>query len=96
MRSTSSRFREELGFELGHHHCRSEHERAVRLVCDEVTRVLRSSDTTQAHPSSFVELDQQRMGRPEEYARLAVAIVENPMLNGGTIRLDGGQRFAPK
>jgi NAD(P)-dependent dehydrogenase (short-subunit alcohol dehydrogenase family) len=38
----------------------------------------------------------KRMGRPEEYGRLAVAIVENPMLNGGTIRLDGGQRFAPK
>lgn len=38
----------------------------------------------------------KRMGRPEEYARLAVAIVENPMLNGGTIRLDAGQRFAPK
>ena len=38
----------------------------------------------------------QRMGRPEEYARLVVAIVENPMLNGGTIRLDAGQRFAPR
>ena len=38
----------------------------------------------------------RRMGRPDEYARLALAIVENPMLNGGTIRLDGGQRFAPK
>jgi NAD(P)-dependent dehydrogenase (short-subunit alcohol dehydrogenase family) len=38
----------------------------------------------------------KRMGRPEEYGRLAVAIVENPMLNGSTIRLDGGQRFAPK
>jgi NAD(P)-dependent dehydrogenase (short-subunit alcohol dehydrogenase family) len=38
----------------------------------------------------------KRMGRPEEYGRLAVAIVENPMLNGGTIRLDAGQRFAPK
>jgi NAD(P)-dependent dehydrogenase (short-subunit alcohol dehydrogenase family) len=38
----------------------------------------------------------RRMGRPEEYASLAVAIVENQMLNGGTIRLDGGQRFAPK
>jgi NAD(P)-dependent dehydrogenase (short-subunit alcohol dehydrogenase family) len=38
----------------------------------------------------------KRMGRPNEYAKLAVAIVENPMLNGGTIRLDGGQRFAPK
>jgi len=38
----------------------------------------------------------RRMGRPEEYAKLAVAIVENPMLNGSTIRLDAGQRFAPK
>ena len=38
----------------------------------------------------------KRMGRPEEYGRLAVAIVENPMLNGSTIRLDAGQRFAPK
>jgi len=38
----------------------------------------------------------KRMGQPDEYARLVVAIIENPMLNGGTIRLDGGQRFAPK
>jgi NAD(P)-dependent dehydrogenase (short-subunit alcohol dehydrogenase family) len=38
----------------------------------------------------------KRMGRPEEYARLAQAIYETPMLNGSTIRLDGGQRFAPK
>ena len=38
----------------------------------------------------------KRMGRPEEYGKLAVAIVENQMLNGSCIRLDGGQRFAPK
>jgi NAD(P)-dependent dehydrogenase (short-subunit alcohol dehydrogenase family) len=38
----------------------------------------------------------RRMGRPDEYAALAVAIVENQMLNGGAIRLDAGQRFAPK
>lgn len=38
----------------------------------------------------------KRMGRPEEYGRLAVAIVETPMLNGSCIRLDGGQRFAPR
>lgn len=38
----------------------------------------------------------KRMGRPDEYGKLAVAIVENPMLNGGTIRLDAGQRFAPR
>jgi NAD(P)-dependent dehydrogenase (short-subunit alcohol dehydrogenase family) len=38
----------------------------------------------------------KRLGRPEEFARLAVAIVETPMLNGLCIRLDGGTRFAPK
>jgi NAD(P)-dependent dehydrogenase (short-subunit alcohol dehydrogenase family) len=38
----------------------------------------------------------KRMGRPDEYGRLVVAIVETPMLNGSTIRLDAGQRFAPK
>jgi NAD(P)-dependent dehydrogenase (short-subunit alcohol dehydrogenase family) len=37
----------------------------------------------------------KRMGRPDEYGRLVVAIVENPMLNGGCIRLDAGQRFPP-
>jgi NAD(P)-dependent dehydrogenase (short-subunit alcohol dehydrogenase family) len=38
----------------------------------------------------------KRMGRPEEYGKLVVAIAENPMLNGQCIRLDAGQRFAPK
>lgn len=38
----------------------------------------------------------KRMGQPEEYALLARAIFENPMLNGSTFRLDAGQRFAPK
>jgi NAD(P)-dependent dehydrogenase (short-subunit alcohol dehydrogenase family) len=38
----------------------------------------------------------RRMGRPDEYAALALSIVENQMLNGSTIRLDAGQRFAPK
>jgi NAD(P)-dependent dehydrogenase (short-subunit alcohol dehydrogenase family) len=37
-----------------------------------------------------------RLGRPEEYAQLAQAIVENEMLNGETIRLDGAIRMAPK
>lgn len=38
----------------------------------------------------------KRMGRPEEYAHMARSIFENPMLNGSVVRLDGGQRFAPK
>jgi NAD(P)-dependent dehydrogenase (short-subunit alcohol dehydrogenase family) len=37
-----------------------------------------------------------RLGRPAEFARLVRAIVENPMLNGETIRLDGAIRMAPK
>ncbi|MGH6763496.1 MAG: 3-hydroxyacyl-CoA dehydrogenase [Phyllobacterium sp.] len=37
-----------------------------------------------------------RLGKPEEYAALAVHIIENEMLNGETIRLDGAIRMAPK
>lgn len=37
-----------------------------------------------------------RLGRPDEYAQLAKAILENPMLNGEVIRLDGAIRMAPK
>ena len=37
-----------------------------------------------------------RLGRPQEYAMLAKAIVENPMLNGEVIRLDCAIRMAPK
>jgi 3-hydroxyacyl-CoA dehydrogenase / 3-hydroxy-2-methylbutyryl-CoA dehydrogenase len=37
-----------------------------------------------------------RLGRPEEYAALAAHIVENEMLNGETIRLDGAIRMQPR
>lgn len=37
-----------------------------------------------------------RLGKPEEYAALALHIIDNPMLNGETIRLDGAIRMAPK
>ena len=37
-----------------------------------------------------------RLGRPSEFAALARHIVENPMLNGETIRLDGALRMAPR
>ena len=37
-----------------------------------------------------------RLGKPDEYAALAKQIVENEMLNGETIRLDGAIRMAPK
>ena len=38
----------------------------------------------------------KRLGQPPEYAILARAIVENPMLNGEVIRLDGALRMPPK
>jgi NAD(P)-dependent dehydrogenase (short-subunit alcohol dehydrogenase family) len=37
-----------------------------------------------------------RLGRPSEFAALARHIVENPMLNGETIRLDGALRMPPR
>jgi NAD(P)-dependent dehydrogenase (short-subunit alcohol dehydrogenase family) len=37
-----------------------------------------------------------RLGRPEEYAALAQHIIENEMLNGEVIRLDGAIRMAPR
>jgi NAD(P)-dependent dehydrogenase (short-subunit alcohol dehydrogenase family) len=37
-----------------------------------------------------------RLGRPAEYAQLVRAIIDNPMLNGETIRLDGAIRMQPR
>ena len=37
-----------------------------------------------------------RLGKPEEFAELAVHIMENGYINGETIRLDGAVRLAPK
>jgi NAD(P)-dependent dehydrogenase (short-subunit alcohol dehydrogenase family) len=37
-----------------------------------------------------------RLGRPDEYAALVTQVVENTMLNGETIRLDGALRMAPR
>ena len=37
-----------------------------------------------------------RLGKPEEYAHLSKTIIENVMLNGETIRLDGAIRMQPK
>lgn len=38
----------------------------------------------------------KRLGKPEEFAQLALHVVENAMINGETIRLDGAVRLAPK
>jgi hypothetical protein len=37
-----------------------------------------------------------RLGRPDEYASLARHIIENSMLNGEVIRIDGALRMPPK
>ncbi len=52
-------------------------------------------------PAAQESLGQQvphpsRLGRPEDYAQLVIAIVENAMLNGEVIRLDGAIRMAPR
>lgn len=36
-----------------------------------------------------------RLGNPDEYAQLVQAIIENPMINGEVIRLDGALRMPP-
>jgi 3-hydroxyacyl-CoA dehydrogenase/3-hydroxy-2-methylbutyryl-CoA dehydrogenase len=38
----------------------------------------------------------QRLGKPDEFAALVAQILENPMLNGETIRLDGAIRMQPR
>ncbi|MFE3001627.1 SDR family NAD(P)-dependent oxidoreductase [Nocardia sp. NPDC059246] len=43
---------------------------------------------TVPHPS--------RLGNPDEYAKLALHIIDNGMINGETIRLDGAIRMAPR
>jgi NAD(P)-dependent dehydrogenase (short-subunit alcohol dehydrogenase family) len=37
-----------------------------------------------------------RLGKPDEYAMLVMAIIANPMLNGEVIRLDGALRMQPR
>lgn len=37
-----------------------------------------------------------RMGKPQEFATMAIAIMECAMMNGSTLRVDAGQRFAPR
>jgi NAD(P)-dependent dehydrogenase (short-subunit alcohol dehydrogenase family) len=37
-----------------------------------------------------------RLGEPDDFARLAIAMVENVYLNGETVRLDGALRMPPK
>jgi NAD(P)-dependent dehydrogenase (short-subunit alcohol dehydrogenase family) len=51
-------------------------------------RVRESLAATVVHP--------RRLGEPADYGRLAAELLQNPYLNGETIRLDGGIRMAPR
>jgi NAD(P)-dependent dehydrogenase (short-subunit alcohol dehydrogenase family) len=55
----------------------------------------RLSDEVRASLSASVP-NPKRLGRPPEFALLAAQIIENPYLNGETIRLDGAIRMAPR
>jgi NAD(P)-dependent dehydrogenase (short-subunit alcohol dehydrogenase family) len=57
----------------------------LATVADEVRQALEASVP---FPS--------RLGRPEEYAKLVAAIIDNDMLNGEAIRLDGALRMQPR
>lgn len=56
------------------------------------------SSLPQAARDSLAEVvpHPHRLGQPHEFAALVRHIVENPMLNGGTIRLDGALRMGPR
>jgi NAD(P)-dependent dehydrogenase (short-subunit alcohol dehydrogenase family) len=54
-----------------------------------------ASDKLEAHWGPQIP-HPKRMGKPDEYARLAVSIAENDYLNGEVIRLDGAFRFPPR
>lgn len=55
----------------------------------------RIDDAARAKLASSVPFP-SRLGRPEEFARVVQAILETPMLNGETLRLDGALRMPPR
>jgi NAD(P)-dependent dehydrogenase (short-subunit alcohol dehydrogenase family) len=58
------------------------------LMANLTDEQVKSLEEQVPHPS--------RLGQPQEYAALVAHIVENPMLNGETIRLDGAIRMGPR
>ena len=47
-------------------------------------------------PGDLAQIAAQRLARPDEYAQLALAIVDHDYLNGEVIRMDGSLRMAPR
>lgn len=61
----------------------------------ETPLLARLSDAVRASLAATVP-HPSRLGQPDEFARLALSIIDNGMLNGETIRLDGAIRMAPR
>ena len=76
----------ELADPGGHHRARAVRHPAARRACPTIVREALGKQVP--HPS--------RLGSPAEYAALAAHLLENPMLNGETIRLDGAIRMASR
>jgi NAD(P)-dependent dehydrogenase (short-subunit alcohol dehydrogenase family) len=74
----------------------------IGVRCLAIAPSLFSTGLTAGIPDEFADVltkdaaFPKRMGRPEEYAKLALSIVDNAMLNGQCLRLDAGMRFGPK
>ena len=62
---------------------------------DDVPVVARLSEEVRSSLAATVP-HPSRLGEPDEYAKLALSIIDNGMLNGETIRLDGAIRMAPR
>ncbi len=77
----------------GHEAGAGVHDRARRLRHADPVAVLRR-DPADGWPPQVPH--PARLGRPEEFASLALQILDNPMLNGETIRLDGAIRMQPR
>jgi NAD(P)-dependent dehydrogenase (short-subunit alcohol dehydrogenase family) len=53
------------------------------------------TDEVRAGLASSVQFP-ARLGQPEEFAALVLSVIDNPYLNGETIRLDGAARLPPR
>jgi 3-hydroxyacyl-CoA dehydrogenase/3-hydroxy-2-methylbutyryl-CoA dehydrogenase len=58
------------------------------------TRMLAEFPTEQREAMAALHLFPKRLGRPEDFARLVAAMMENRMLNGEVVRLDAATRIA--
>jgi hypothetical protein len=62
----------------------------------ETTAMSQSAMATSARIRELTGTRRASVGWPEEFARLAVAVVQNPVLTGETLCLDGAIRVAPR